>query len=337
MINKKLILSSFIGVACFFTFNAAIAGESSPVDVIGIVQSFMQQQKNAKFEQSLLELDSLPRRDPIVALQTSVKVLTPEETAALTNIKTSIDKKSYNDVVAQVTELLKNAPTFIDLYLDRGEAYFHLMKYEDSLKDAQEFLAKNSTNIDGIVLRSASNLMLGNYKEAITDCDNVLKRESNAKAYTICGFGYGIMNDDIAKANRYADKALKLEPDFKGAMLLKAMVQLQQKKYEEALTLSNKVLAKDPKNPFALYTRGFAYYFKDNYYKAEEDALKSQEIFPEDGYSYFLLGNIYNKTNDKTKSLANYEKAKELFIKYNEPKRVKEIDQLMAEIKNPKK
>lgn len=325
--NKGLLICSII--SCITLANMNIVNAQAGA----ILNHFMQQQQYEQFDRSLINPVVDQSNEPVITIQkTKATIITPEDKAAIEEVKKNYKSGDFQDVIAISNKTLSRNPDIMDLVLYRGGANYHLDNYNSALADAETYLVFNPGNTKALLLRSAANLMLKDYKQSIKDCEAVLKKEKNEKAYIVCGFNYALTNKNIKKALKYSDKVLKIDPDSEGGLLVKGIALLDSGRIEESLAVSNKLLAKDPLNSHGYTVRGFARYEDKNYAKAQEDAAIGIKFAPENPYNYLLLGKIYQQKNDKDESLTAYTKAKSLFYKNGNPKKAKETEKLINKL-----
>ena len=119
----------------------------------------------------------------------------------------------------------------------------------------------------------------------------------------------------------YANKALQVDPNHEGAKQLLAYVNEQAEmndletalnffeanKYDDSLNLLNKLIAKNPKNAYALYYRGMIFDAKENFKSAVEDYENALKVTNEIPVINYLLGIDYDTLNDTKKALKSYE------------------------------
>jgi tetratricopeptide (TPR) repeat protein len=91
-----------------------------------------------------------------------------------------------------------------------------------------------------------------------------------------------------------------------------ATEKIRQGDYDGAITLADKVLAKDPKDANALYLKGMAYLKKGTWEDALPFFLKVNELAPGFPPAYYQAAVCYQQMKDTEKALSFYAKAMEL-------------------------
>lgn len=116
-------------------------------------------------------------------------------------------------------------------------------------------------------------------------------------------------SEDFAGAEADLKEALKLDPENLNASLQYANLLWRTKRGDEARNIYNQVLAKDPKNRFALESMGYLAREAGDAKAAEEFFLKLAEAHPDDHVAYLALGDMYSTSNQFEKGEAAYQKA----------------------------
>lgn len=329
--NKSLLIGTLVVCVSLISINNANAQFGA--DAGAILNQFMQQQRYDQFDRSLINPGLDQSNEPVITVEkTKATIITPEDKAAIESVKKNFSEGNFQDVITESNQALRKNPDLIDLILYRGGANYYLDNYNLALADAKTYLIFNPGNAKALLLRSASNLMLKNYKESINDCEAVLKKEKSEKAYVVCGFNYALTDKNVKKALKYADKALEINPDSDGGLLVKGIAYLDSGKTDESFDASNAILKKDPLNAYAYTVRAFASFQKKNYDKAVEDATLGIKFAPDNPYNYLVLGKVYQQIDEKDKSLKEYNKAKSLFYKNDNSQMAKEAEKQINEL-----
>ncbi len=137
-----------------------------------------------------------------------------------------------------------------------------------------------------------------------TNVDFKLKKGSGKLAINMS-------EEEVKKAQQQAEEAKK---QAAAAEAVKAgfdagLAAAQAGKYDEAIAAFNKVIEKDPSQPYVWANVGDAYGKQKNYPKAIEAFNKAIELKPDDPTLVQNLGNIYAASGDTTKAQEMYTKA----------------------------
>lgn len=114
---------------------------------------------------------------------------------------------------------------------------------------------------------------------------------------------------DLAGAQADLQQALKLDPENTNATLQYANVLWKGKRRDEARKLYADVLAKDPKNRFALESLGYLSRAENNRAAAEEFFNRLAAAYPDDYVAHVALGDMYTDTRDFARAEDSYQKA----------------------------
>lgn len=329
--NKRFIVP-VVALFSVFCVSGYASAQLRSLDAGAVLQNFLNNQRYAEMERSLINPGINNSDEPVITFQsTAVQMLTPEERKALDDVQQAFKDAKYQDVIAIANNTIKNNSDLTEMYLYRGGANYYLENYSLALDDADKYLAENPKDVKGLLLRSAVSLLLNNYKQSINDCEAVLKMEENAKAYGLCGFGYAVNEEKYSKAMKYANKALRLDPQSEGAMLIKGIVYISEGKATEALEQVNNIIGSNPINAYAYTVKGYAEFQQNDYLKAQESANISTKIDPDNPYNYVLMGKIYKANKDNLKSVDQFKKARDLFYQSGNMLKAREVEKLINE------
>jgi len=191
--------------------------------------------------------------------------------------------------------------------------------YEGALKLYQMIKNPDASVYAGI---GACYQALNKYDKAIEAYNKSISIDaSEPTTYAYLASVYFSKND-LAKAEEYYLKAQKLDPsnaDVKEGlkavkmaklsnMLEKALNLYNSKKYTEAMTLLNQVIAADSKNAYAYYYRAMVYDAQNKYELAIKDYLKAVENSTELSIAYYSLAVDYDMLNNKVEAKKAYQK-----------------------------
>jgi pentatricopeptide repeat protein len=184
-------------------------------------------------------------------------------------------------------------------------------KPEGALQEAEEVLAVLPDNIDAITARADALQSLGKLDEATKEYLKLCGLQpGNAAHWNRLGIVEAARGDPASGLLHFR-KAVELKPDFIAAINNLVVVQLRNKKYDEALTelggLSKRGAPQDEIHRLS----GQVYLAKGEDAAAERELRKAIEVNPQNYQSYILLGQMNAQRN-------------------NIPQALKEVDQLIA-------
>lgn len=111
----------------------------------------------------------------------------------------------------------------------------------------------------------------------------------------------------LEEAIRETENYIQQYPEDADGYATLSKIYLQQDDFKKALHWSLEALRKDPENEVAWATRAGTLYTERKYDETMTAIQEALTLFPEEGYYYFLEGNIYNQRGD-------FKKAKEAFL-----------------------
>lgn len=115
--------------------------------------------------------------------------------------------------------------------------------------------------------------------------------------------------EDYAGAESDLKQATQLDPDNANITLQYANLLWKMKKKDEARKLYAGVLAKDPKNRFALESLGYLYREDGDIKTAAEYFTKYAQAYPNDYVPYLAMGDLYANAGRYQEAELNYQKA----------------------------
>jgi tetratricopeptide (TPR) repeat protein len=127
----------------------------------------------------------------------------------------------------------------------------------------------------------------------------------------LANLNYGSMLRDEGKwedALPYIEKGVQLSPDYTDAKVRLAEAYFNLKKYNEAIEISNAVIAKEPKNLTALQFRGSSYGASGQTAEAAKDFKTILEADPKNTHGLFNLGVAYKESNMLNDAIETYSK-----------------------------
>ena len=118
--------------------------------------------------------------------------------------------------------------------------------------------------------------------------------------------------NDVKGAEADLLEALKLDPENTNIQLQYANLLWHNKREAEAHKIYSSILARDPKNRFAIEALGYLSREEGDNKAAERYFTQLAEISPDDYVPYLALGDLYTSTGDFPRANTNYERANSL-------------------------
>ncbi|MBC8062409.1 MAG: tetratricopeptide repeat protein [Clostridiaceae bacterium] len=262
--------------------------------------------------------------------------------------KKLLNQSDYYGAINYFNQAEKSDKKNSILYLNLGEAYFRIKKYEEALTNFNKSLAITSTNPNAFAFKAYDYVMLENYVEADKFCAEALKLDpKNAFAYNVKGqISYSKYNDEDALTN--FDKAIKLNKNYYEPYINKIKTIYDEKEYLNCITFSKETLKKfpksveiykyisncfsqlekhedaiselnlaleiDPKDPDLLSSIGWEYFYNKNSSQASTFAKKALSIDPELKDALDLLDSIDKDSLSEAVKIVNFIKTNYLYF-----------------------
>ena len=149
----------------------------------------------------------------------------------------------------------------------------------------------------------------------------IAENPENVESIIALGHVYRILGQP-AEANRFYQKALKLNPDNFHLNIFSAMTNIQVKNFNEALQELSRAVEKNPMDVYARLARGRMDMILRKYQEAAGDFQKALEVQPDNRQAAFALSLAYQALGQNAKAMGLLNQLKEknpedLFIRYH--------------------
>ncbi len=211
--------------------------------------------------------------------------------------KVCIVTKSYGPAILFFGKTLKytdkNDLRF-EAYLNRGNAYFLIQRYNDALNDFNEAFTIDNSSVDVLLPLSMTYLRLKNTDQAMTVLNRaIIVNPDYAPAYEVLG-NMAYDDHDFPRAISAYEKLVTLEPEKINAYNFLAGLYLEINEYEKAQNAINNVLVIDPLEPNAYKIRGLIYLAQGDNEKGCNTLFRAMQLGYFEKYGYDLL-DIYRE------------------------------------------
>lgn len=127
-------------------------------------------------------------------------------------------------------------------YMIRSEALINLDDLDSAMLDAEKLIMLYPDSKEGYYFRGWINWLQNNYQEIVPDMDIVLVMDSNdANAYHVRGVAYSWFGEWY-KAEEDFNRAIEIFPDFREALLNRAVVYSNTRRCDLAIADADKVI-----------------------------------------------------------------------------------------------
>jgi tetratricopeptide (TPR) repeat protein len=213
--------------------------------------------------------------------------------------QTSIQNKEQliNLIKNYYDKSIKINPNYAAAYINRGNLYCDLKKYNLALQDYNQAIKINPNDANAYFNRGNAYCNLKKYDLAIQDYNQAIKINPN-DAYVY--FNRGVLYKDHLKNYTLAiqdyNQAIKIKPDYANAYFNRGVLYKNHfKKYTLAIQDYNQAIKINPNYAIAYINRGILYknHFK-KYNLALQDYNKAIEIKPDYANARFARSELYN-------------------------------------------
>jgi tetratricopeptide (TPR) repeat protein len=179
------------------------------------------------------------------------------------------NSKVINYTGAQLDSVLKIYPDSIELLLRHGNEAIEKMRFEDAMADGARAYRLDSSRLDTRTLYAQALLNKPNYTtEDIFRAQNqfkyIIKKDSkNPRALVGLANTYSFFQDN-EKAFKYINQALRIDPKFRDAYLLKGSIYRNLGNFERAVSSYETAVQQDPKFTVGYLWLGSLYEMKED-------------------------------------------------------------------------
>jgi tetratricopeptide (TPR) repeat protein len=260
----------------------------------------------------------------------------------------SHDTKEYKKAIADFSHCIEIDSTYWPAYSNRADTYLELVNYEKALEDYTSAIDLDKENPERYIDRSDCYVYLNDYDNALFDRTKAIEIAENKESYyTLRADFYANYLENKEKALEDYDNAIKLAPEYKWPLNNKALVFMDQEKYDEALEVydliisfdstywraySNKayiftkqekhtealfnyniVISYNLENPEGYDNRADCYIAMEDYTSALKDLDKAIDLDPEDPSFYNNRADFYKTQEKYDEALQDYNLIVKLF------------------------
>lgn len=213
-----------------------------------------------------------------------------------------------DQAVAELNTRIQQAPSAA-LYLERGQAYFDLGRFDAAVRDYDQALELNEMLDQAHFWRGMALGRMGRLDEAIAALDAYIARNPmNSVAYTKRGVRH-IWNGDLEKAERDLKQAIALDPNNAEAHDDLGVVYAQREAYDRALNHFRKTVSIDPSYQKGHHNQAMVLYLTGRLEPALQSANESQRLAPNDRSTVLLKGQILKAMGREQQAQALFDRA----------------------------
>lgn len=231
----------------------------------------------------------------------------------LSNARSYYENQQYNEALEALSSLTQRGEQNFDMLLLKGNCY----------QKTDDFQAASQAYASAEKIDDQSAILYANWSAALYNMSEISKGEEKAKTalkldkhLPEANYFMGNLKHheySLQAALKYYNTAIKLKPDYRDALYMRAATYAELKKYREALRDYEAVLELDPNLMAAKYNIGVIQLVNEMY---DEAAKTFKELNPEEldkpiDYYFYQAEALYFD-GKKEEACELYEKAKDL-------------------------
>jgi tetratricopeptide (TPR) repeat protein len=174
------------------------------------------------------------------------------------------------DSINVYTELIKKYPADPVYYKNRGDAYFKIERYNESVADYQRALQIDPFDLPALRNLAAMYVKMEKYSEAIKEYDNLIRLYPTAQDYINRGNVHESFHN-IPMAVADYTRAVDMDTNNVYFYFVRGNAHDKAGNYQLSIADYTSIISRQPNNIGARLNRGNAYYNSGNYKGAVED------------------------------------------------------------------
>jgi len=203
-------------------------------------------------------------------------------TEALAQADKLLKSKDYDQAITAYAEVIVKDPKCARALLGRGCARLARdMRHSKEdlnaiLSDFDEAIAVDPDNIDAYAYRAEARAHQGDYLATKTDFEQAVRRSPKcARAYFAMGLACYVGGDKTNEAIAELTEAVRLDPNYTDAYILRGRAYLSNKDYDRAIADATEAIRLGPESAAAYETRAVAFDKKGMLAEAARDRVKA--------------------------------------------------------------
>lgn len=218
-------------------------------------------------------------------------------------------KEEFREQLNKFTNEIYLNPDDKAAYVDRGNVYLDLKKYDLAIQDYSQAIKIDPEYDVAYRNRGLTHKKKGEYDEAIKDCNKAISLNPKyVNAYVDLGNSHK-MKGEYYKAVEFLSVAINLDPDYALAYNNRGNAYLSLKAYDTAIKDYTLAIQYDPEYALAYRNRGLAWQKKGENKKTIEDCTKAIKYDPDYADAYLDRGLSYYYMEDYDNAIKDYNQA----------------------------
>lgn len=235
----------------------------------------------------------------------------------LDSIKNHENQHHYSEAIKQYLKLLGKHPEGLPIYLNLGQLYAQLHRFNDAIDIYQMGIKRTNLSSPFWIPMGNAYLGIGQIGLAYEMFEKAME-QPETRAEALIGFGrIALLSEPPVVSEYFFQNALNLDPYNMTALSYLSAIFMQQRKYDEAELLYKRILRMDPNAVWAKEGLERAHIepeldiirhllAKDNTRKAVRIIEKLLKENPKNLYLYLELGRLYISLEEYDRAIALY-------------------------------
>jgi len=194
--------------------------------------------------------------------------------------------------LAEYASLIREHQSDLHLKKDYIELLLQKGQFEEAGRLDAEILKSNPSDNDALVYRSQMQISSGRTKDAIATLETVIKNDpDNSEVHYVLGVGFQKLGN-LERAQSEWRAALHLRPDLLDPVRSLAGLAMERGDMEVLDQEASEMIRLEPASPEGYALRALSNVNRKRFPAAEVDVRKAIEVSPQSSFGYVQLGNL---------------------------------------------
>lgn len=179
---------------------------------------------------------------------------------------------NYNEAITDFNSAIKENPTNIDYYLDRGYVFQNIEQYDNALKDYNKVIEIDNSDGSGYNNRGLLKRVLKDYDGALKDMDMAISIDPKNAVHIFNRGVLKVLTDDYISAMMDFNKTIMLDPKEPYYYVERCRLKTKLNDYRGAIADVNIAITLDQRY---IYDKGYANFEFEKYSEAMSEFTKA--------------------------------------------------------------